>query len=183
MTAPTAPPAAFIDITGDQLPNLDDKSLQFLKTIGNLYSIYQNKQYNQLDLIVKNDLSQLEFDDELEIYSLRGQKIGDFEIRVKPTTFKRRSCFKVIAKRYLFIPISNLKDSNGLFSFSYGVLEEAPCGTEITAYIDENLRTLDQQYHEFIMLPQGKLDRKVSMILEGEEYKIVKTETNGNVRL
>jgi hypothetical protein len=33
---------------------------------------------------------------------------------------------------------------------SFGVLDDAPCGTEIVAYVDENFQTIDQQYHEFI---------------------------------
>ena len=31
-----------------------------------------------------------------------------------------------------------------------GVLDDAPCGTEITAYVNENMETIEQDYNEFI---------------------------------
>ncbi len=93
---------------------------------------------------------------------MSGVQIGSFDISVKPDLYKRINCFKIIAK-------------------SYGVLEDVPCGTEVEAYVSENLETLDQKYHEYINLPNGKFDRKTTIFLDHDEYVIHKTETSGNV--
>jgi hypothetical protein len=55
--------------------------------------------FNVILFPARNDLTQLEFDDTLKIYSLSGNEIGDFRIKVKPTVHKRVDCFKIEAKR------------------------------------------------------------------------------------
>jgi hypothetical protein len=33
---------------------------------------------------------------------------------------------------------------------SFGTLDDAPCGTDINAYVNENFETIEQDYKEFI---------------------------------
>ena len=73
----------------------------------------------------------LEFEDDLKIFSLSGSEIGTFEISVKPIIYKNEDCFNVKAK------------SNGL-------LDGSLCGTEVNAYINYKLETIDQEQYEFI---------------------------------
>jgi hypothetical protein len=106
----------------------------------------------------------LEFEDDLTIFSLSGNEIGRFKVTVTPTIFKRTNCYKVVAK-------------------STGNLDDLPCGTEINAYINEKLQTIEQEHYEFIKLPQSQLDRKTLISFDNETNhyiinKIEKSSTN-----
>ncbi len=67
----------------------------------------------------------------MKIFSLSGIEIGDFSINVIPAVFRNMQCFKVIAR-------------------SLGTLDDAPCGTDIIAYVNENFETVEQDYKEYI---------------------------------
>jgi hypothetical protein len=51
-----------------------------------------------------SDLTALEFDDNLKVYSLSDNEIGDFSVRVKQVVYKNQDCFQINAKRFLFLP-------------------------------------------------------------------------------
>jgi len=52
-------------------------------------------------------------------------------VTVEPTNYKGEECFLVHAN-------------------SHGAIDGVPCGTSITAYIGNNLDTIDQQHHEYV---------------------------------
>ncbi|CAF0970059.1 unnamed protein product [Brachionus calyciflorus] len=144
LTPRTATEEVEIEIEPEKFPYIDEKSLEFLKSI------------------VRNDLRILEFEDDLKIFSLSGSEIGNFHISVKPLIYKNENCFNVKAK------------SNGL-------IDGAPCGTEVNAYVNHKLETIDQEQFEFIKLPNGHIERKVLIKLETKsDYVITKTENHNN---
>ena len=73
----------------------------------------------------------VQFEDDLKIFSLSGNEIGNFSISVTPDVYRNMQCFKVKAK-------------------SNGILDDSPCGTEINAYVNENFETIEQDYNEYI---------------------------------
>lgn len=117
---------------------------------------------NFLSRLIGNDQRFLEFQDKLVIYSLSGSEIGKFDINVKPCVFQNQNCFRVEAN-------------------SVGVLDDSPCGTKIYAYVNEKMETLEQDYHEYIDLPVGRMDRKTNISLENAfDYTITRTELSQN---
>lgn len=110
--------------------------------------------------MIGSDKSLLEFEDNLKIFSLDGAEIGEFTIRVSPIIYKNQKCFRVCAK-------------------SVGTIDGVPCGTDISATINEHLETLEQNHYEFIKFPKQKLDRKTIIALrEDKDYIVTKTENN-----
>lgn len=97
--------------------------------------IINEKSIEFLESIVRNDLRILEFEDDLKIFSLSGKEIGSFQISVKPLIYKNENCFNVKAK-------------------SSGLVDGLPCGTEVNAFVNHKLETIDQEQFEFI-----KVDR------------------------
>lgn len=62
---------------------------------------------------------------------------------------------------------------------SVGTIDNVPCGTDISATINEKLETLEQNHYEYIKFPKNKLDRKTIIALKNEkEYVINKTENS-----
>lgn len=117
---------------------------------------------NILNRLVNSDKTLLEFEDNLKIFSLEGSDIGEFTIKVGPIIYKNQKCFRVSAK-------------------SVGTLDQMPCGTDITATINEHLETLEQNHYEYIKFPKHKLDRKTIIALrDDKEYVINKTEKSQN---
>ncbi len=115
-----------------------------------------------LNRLTACDKSLLEFTDTLQIFALTGQPIGHFTINVTSTIYKRQRCFLVQAK-------------------STGTLDEVPCGTDITATVNERLETLEQNHYEYISFPKGKLDRKTILTLtDDKEYTLTRTENAQN---
>ncbi len=116
-----------------------------------------------LNRISSSDKSLLEFQDLLQIFSLNGEPIGEFTINVTSIIYKHQRCFLVQAK-------------------STGTLEDVPCGTDITATVNERLETLEQSHYEYISFPKGKLDRKTILTLtDDKEYILTRTENGQNV--
>jgi hypothetical protein len=54
-----------------------------------------------------------------------------FTVSVEPTRYKSQDCFLIHAN-------------------SHGAIDGVPCGTSITAYVGQNLQTIEQQHHEYI---------------------------------
>jgi hypothetical protein len=71
------------------------------------------------------------FDDNLATTSDTGKELGDFTVSVEPTRYKSQDCFLIHAN-------------------SHGAIDGVPCGTSITAYVGQNLQTIEQQHHEYI---------------------------------
>ena len=96
----------------------------------------------------------------MKIFSLDGAEIGEFTIKVAPIIYKNQKCFRIFAK-------------------SVGTIDEVPCGTDISATVNEHLETLEQNHYEFIKFPKQKLDRKTIIALrEDKDYIVTKTENN-----
>jgi len=83
------------------------------------------------------DFKYLMFEDHLVTTSDTGKELGEFKITIEPAKHKGQECFLVHAN-------------------SHGAIDGVPCGTSITAYIGNNLETLDQQHHEYVKV-SGKL--------------------------
>jgi hypothetical protein len=126
----------YVEISPNQVPALDETSLSTLKRLGKLYSLklflFLIIKLTWLNLIkARHDLRFVQFEDNMRIFSLSGIDIGDFSISITPSVYRNMQCFKVKAK-------------------STGTLDDAPCGTDISAYVNENLETIEQDYKEFI---------------------------------
>lgn len=133
-----------IQIQAHQIPAVSENSLKLLTRL------------------INSDKCLLEFEDNLKIFSLTGDAIGDFNIKVTSTLFKNQRCFRVHAQ-------------------SRGSMENVPCGTDITATVNERMETLEQNHYEFINFPKSKLDRKSILAVSGDnEYVLSKTENSQN---
>ena len=71
------------------------------------------------------------FEDHLVTTSDTGKELGEFAVTIEPTKHKGQECFLVHAN-------------------SHGAIDGVPCGTSITAYVGNNLETLEQQHHEYV---------------------------------
>lgn len=132
------------EIEADLLPTLQENSISIFNRLAN------------------SDKSLLEFEDNLNIFSLNGTEIGNFTIKVDSIIYKNQKCFRVVAK-------------------SIGKLDDVPCGTDISATINEKLETLEQNHYEYIKFAKNKLDRKTIIALKDDkEYVINKTENSQN---
>lgn len=81
--------------------------------------------------MAEDDYKYLMFDDHLVTVSDTGKELGEFTISVEPTRYKQTDCFLIHAN-------------------SHGSIDGVPCGTSITAYVAQNLETIEQQHHEYV---------------------------------
>lgn len=81
--------------------------------------------------VAEDDYKYLMFDDHLVTVSDTGKELGEFTISVEPTRYKQTDCFLIHAN-------------------SHGSIDGVPCGTSITAYVAQNLETIEQQHHEYV---------------------------------
>ncbi|XP_052817813.1 ciliogenesis-associated TTC17-interacting protein-like [Mya arenaria] len=117
---------------------------------------------NFLESIVPEvDYKYLLFEDHLVTTSDTGKELGEFKVTVEPAKHKGIECFLVHAN-------------------SHGAIDGVPCGTSITAYIGNNLETLDQQHHEYVKLENCPLDRKTFIVRQEDgDYVVNRVITQG----
>lgn len=84
-----------------------------------------------LTTVPEVDFKYLMFEDHLVTTSDTGKELGEFKVTIEPVKHKGQECFLVHAN-------------------SHGAIDGVPCGTSITAYVGNNLETLDQQHHEYV---------------------------------
>lgn len=77
------------------------------------------------------DFKYLMFEDSLVTTSDTGKELGEFTVSMEPVNHRGKDCVLVHAN-------------------SHGAIDGVPCGTSITAYIGKNMRTVEQQHHEYV---------------------------------
>ncbi|XP_028512890.1 ciliogenesis-associated TTC17-interacting protein isoform X2 [Exaiptasia diaphana] len=100
------------------------------------------------------------FSDSLVTTSEAGREIGEMRITVESATWKEEPCCLVHAN-------------------SHGVIDQVPIGTSVTAYIDRNMRTLEQTHYEYVKIPDNPLDRRTFLSLDEDVYTVRKTMSQG----
>ncbi|XP_078085414.1 ciliogenesis-associated TTC17-interacting protein [Mustelus asterias] len=117
-----------------------------------------------LNSILPEELAKLHFTDSLLTISDTGRELGEFTIVVQPIMYHASPCLSIHAN-------------------SHGSIDSIPCGTSISAYLTQNLETLEQHHHEYIKLKEQPLIKKTYMKREDDEYVVKKEVTTGqNVR-
>ncbi|PIK38482.1 putative ciliogenesis-associated TTC17-interacting protein [Apostichopus japonicus] len=91
------------------------------------------------------------FGDGLVTISDTGKELGEFSITVEPTRHKGQDCLLVHAN-------------------SHGTIDSVPMGTSVTAYVTHNLKTLEQQHHEYVKLEDNHLDKKTFVTIQDGQY-------------
>ncbi|KAL3831442.1 hypothetical protein ACJMK2_023193 [Sinanodonta woodiana] len=113
-----------------------------------------------LDSIQDEDLKYLMFDDSLVTTSDTGKELGEFTVSMETVNYRGKDCVLVHAN-------------------SHGAIDGVPCGTSITAYIGKNMRTVEQQHHEYVKLENCPLDRKTFIVYQDDTYIINRIITQG----
>lgn len=148
--APSQVPTTVQEVVPEELPVPSDVALKFLHNI-----------------VPEDDFKYLMFDDNLlttssDTYTStkQGRELGEFTVSVEPTRYKQQDCYLIHAN-------------------SHGSIDGVPCGTSITAYVGQNLETIEQQHHEYVKLENCPLDRKTFIVLQEEDYVINRVITQG----
>ncbi|XP_078408799.1 ciliogenesis-associated TTC17-interacting protein isoform X2 [Cetorhinus maximus] len=116
---------------------------------------------DQLAPPATKELQTLHFTDSLVTISDTGRELGEFTISVLPILYNSfSSCLSVHAN-------------------SHGSIDSIPCGTSISAYLTQNLETLEHYHHEYIKLKEQPLVRKTSMKKGDDGYVVTKEITSG----
>lgn len=111
-------------------------------------------------LVPEEDFKYLMFEDHLVTTSDTGKELGEFAVSIEPIKHKGQECFLVHAN-------------------SHGAIDGVPCGTSITAYVGNNLQTLEQQHHEYVKLENCPLDRKTFIVQQDGDFVINRVITQG----
>lgn len=111
-------------------------------------------------IVAEDDYKYLMFDDHLVTVSDTGKELGEFTISIEPTRYKQTDCFLIHAN-------------------SHGSIDGVPCGTSITAYVAQNLETIEQQHHEYVKLENCPLDRKTFIVKQPDNFIINRVITQG----
>lgn len=112
------------------------------------------------DLVPEDDFKYIMFDDSLVTVSDTGKELGEFTVTIEPTKFKGQECFLIHAN-------------------SHGSIDGVPCGTSIVCHVSKSLETLEQHHHEYVKLENCPLDRKTTILRQGDAYTINRIITQG----
>ncbi|XP_038646083.1 ciliogenesis-associated TTC17-interacting protein [Scyliorhinus canicula] len=147
-----------LDQTEDQAPAPEDTSEEPLPTAS-------TEAINFLTSILPEEIQKIFFRDSLVAISETGKELGEFTIMVQPIMYHATPCLSIQAN-------------------SHGSIDSIPCGTSISAYLTQNLETLEQQHHEYVKLKDQPLMKKMSMKRDDDGYVVTKEVTSGqNLRL
>ncbi|OWF40893.1 ciliogenesis-associated TTC17-interacting protein-like isoform X2 [Mizuhopecten yessoensis] len=149
--APSQVPTAVQETVPEEVPEPSDAAVKFLEGI-----------------VPEEDFKYLMFDDSLlttstDTYtsgSKQGRELGEFTVSVEPTRHKQQDCYLIHAN-------------------SHGSIDGVPCGTSITAYVGQNLETIEQQHHEYVKLENCPLDRKTFIVQQEDCYVVNRVITQG----
>lgn len=108
----------------------------------------------------EDDYRHIQFDDDLVTVSDTGKELGEFHVSVSPAKHEGAACYLVHAN-------------------SHGSIDSVPCGTSITAYVNAQLETLEQQHHEYVKLENHPLDRKTFIVKQPDGFVINRVVTQG----
>lgn len=111
-------------------------------------------------IMPEEDFKYLMFDDSLATVSDTGKELGEFAVSIEQAKHKGQECYLVHAN-------------------SHGAIDGVPCGTSITAYVGNNLETLEQQHHEYVKLENCPLDRKTFIVRQDDDFVINRVITQG----
>lgn len=113
-----------------------------------------------LKSISPNELKDVLFTDTLVTISDTGKELGEFTITVEPTRHNGQECLLVHAN-------------------SHGTIDNVPMGTSVTAYVTTNLKTLEQQHHEYVKLEDNHLDKKTFVTIQDGQYVMNRIVSQG----
>ncbi|XP_072179571.1 ciliogenesis-associated TTC17-interacting protein-like [Diadema setosum] len=113
-----------------------------------------------LDSITTEDLQDILFTDSLVAISTIGKELGEFTVTVEPARHNGEDCLLIHAN-------------------SHGTIDNIPMGTSLRAYISKNLKTLDQNHHEYVELEDVQLDKKTHIIYKDGQYILNKIVARG----
>ncbi|XP_020858362.1 ciliogenesis-associated TTC17-interacting protein [Phascolarctos cinereus] len=132
-----------------------------------------------LATISEEEIPLLYFSETLNMISETNQILGEYSLDIK--------------QAYYYSSDGDTKRSVLVHATSRGQLEEIPCGTSISGYLDWDLKTYQQHHHEFIKFLPLSVDKKTTLLKqnadmlmtrilkEGEVTKTEKTSFNLNV--
>ncbi|KAF7653658.1 hypothetical protein LDENG_00079940 [Lucifuga dentata] len=106
------------------------------------------------------ELQQCVFTDSLLTVSEGGRDLGEFKITVEFARRFEQPCVLVRAR-------------------SVGAIDDAPCGTAVTAYLSADLEVLEEDHHEYVKLEDHSLDKRCHMVQHDGQLEIEKLTTVG----
>ncbi|XP_076601084.1 ciliogenesis-associated TTC17-interacting protein [Chaetodon auriga] len=106
------------------------------------------------------ELQKCVFPDSLVTVSEGGRDLGKFSVTVE---FGRRGPQPCVL----------------LHAQSQGAIDEAPCGTTVTAYLTTDLEVLEEEYHEYVKLEGHSLGKRCHMVQRDGKMVIDKVTTVG----
>lgn len=106
------------------------------------------------------ELQRCVFTDSLVSVSESGQDLGKFSVTVEFAYRAHRPCMLVHAQ-------------------SQGAIEDAPCGTTVTAYVACDLEVLEEDYYEYMKLEDRSLEKRCHIVQRDGHILITKVTTVG----
>ncbi|KAF0047306.1 hypothetical protein F2P81_000939 [Scophthalmus maximus] len=104
------------------------------------------------------------FPDSLVTASECGRELGKFSVTVEFACRLQQPCILLHAQ-------------------SQGVIDDAPCGTTVTAYLSTNLEVLEEDYREYVKLEGHGLEKRCHMVQHKGKLVINKVTTVGESEL
>ncbi|KAK2822013.1 hypothetical protein Q5P01_022078 [Channa striata] len=106
------------------------------------------------------ELQKCVFPDSLVTVSDSGKDLGMFRVTVEFARRDQQPCVLLQAQ-------------------SHGTIDDAPCGTTVTAYLTSELGVLEEDYHEYIKLEGHAVNKRCHMVQQDGQMVIDKVTTVG----
>ncbi|XP_034469222.1 ciliogenesis-associated TTC17-interacting protein [Hippoglossus hippoglossus] len=100
------------------------------------------------------------FADSLVTVSEGGRQVGSFSVTLEFARRIQQPCVLLHAQ-------------------SQGAIDDSPCGTTVTAYLNTNLEVLEEDYHEYVKLEGHTLEKRCHMVQHDGQMMINKVTTVG----
>nr|XP_020858363.1 ciliogenesis-associated TTC17-interacting protein isoform X3 [Phascolarctos cinereus] len=122
-----------------------------------------------LATISEEEIPLLYFSETLNMISETNQILGEYSLDIK--------------QAYYYSSDGDTKRSVLVHATSRGQLEEIPCGTSISGYLDWDLKTYQQHHHEFIKFLPLSVDKKTTLLKQNADMLMTRILKEGEEAL
>ncbi|XP_027729591.1 ciliogenesis-associated TTC17-interacting protein isoform X2 [Vombatus ursinus] len=116
---------------------------------------------------ISEEIQLLYFSETLNMISETNQILGEYSLDIK--------------QAYYYSSDGDTRLSILVHATSRGQLEEIPCGTSISGYLDWDLKTYEQHHHEFIKFLPLSVDRKTTLLKQNADMLMTRILKEGEV--
>ncbi|XP_068197230.1 ciliogenesis-associated TTC17-interacting protein [Antennarius striatus] len=110
--------------------------------------------------IEPTELQRCVFSESLVTVSEAGRHLGRFRVSVELAHLAGRACVMLRAQ-------------------SEGAIDDAPCGTTVTAFITTDLQVLEEELHQYVQLEGRRLDRRCHVVQREGQLMVHQVTTVG----